>query len=203
MGSLPPQQHKMTTTSSVASISAADVAFYDAAARKRMLGLKLIIRAIDGSLYQAEADEDIQLFIRSETLFDQERTRFQHRHSGVCIPCCYLCNILLCISDPCNNPYPKSRTKEQVIVGMGVSKPYWRASELLHMTALLHDGLQRLQQHGPGQLCAAHAECDAQERMAFKRGPLPMGGPAPSSQAPYGGEPRTSIIYQRTCYPPH
>jgi hypothetical protein len=168
-------------------ISAQDVIFYEAAARKRILGLKLVIRAIDGSLYQAEAGQDIQMFIESETLFDVERTKYQTRHA--CLGgCCFIfCNILFCVVDPCCNPYPRSRTKEQVVLAFGAAKPYWKAPELLQMIAALEAGMEVLPQQGPERLQGAHAECDAQERMAWKRGPLALGMQNHSGLPPQDG----------------
>ena len=156
-------------------ISSQDVVFYEVAARKRILGLKLIIRAIDGSLYQAEAGHDIQIFIESETLFDVERTKYQARNAACCCCFAYFCNFICCTVDPCCNPYPRSRTKEQVVLGMGAAKPYWKVPELLQMIAALEAGLEVLPQQGPERLQGAHAECDAQERMTWKRGPLALG----------------------------
>ena len=43
------------------------------------------------------------------------------------------------------------------------------------MIATLEAGLEALPQQGAERLQAAHAECDAQERMANKRGPLALG----------------------------
>ena len=182
-------------------ISPQDAVFYEAAARKRILGLKLIIRAIDGSLYEAEAGQDIQNFIESETLFDVERTKYQLRHA-----CCggcflYFCNVIFCAMDPCCNPYLQSRTKEQVVLGMGTAKSYWKVPELLQMMAALEAGLEALPQHGPEKLQGAHAECDAQERMTWKRGPLAMGMQNHSGLPPQDGHAPPSAAYNPSMQP--
>jgi hypothetical protein len=182
------------------AISSQDVVFYEAAARKRILGLKLIIRAIDGSLYQAEAGQDIQIFIESETLFDMERTKYQARHAWCCC-ISYFCNFICCDVDPCCNPYPRSRTKEQVVLGMGAAKPYWKVPELLQMIAVLEAGLEVLAQQGPERLQGAHAECDAQERMALKRGPLALGMQDHSGLPPQDGIASPSAAYNHSMQP--
>lgn len=183
------------------AISAQDAAFYEAAARKRILALKLIIRAIDGSLYQAEAGQDIQLFIQSETLFDVERTKYQARHN-CCCPCyAYFCNLICCFVDLCNEPYPRSRTKEQVVLGMGAAKPYWKVPELLEMINALEAALELLPQQGPERLQGAHAQCDAQERMAQKRGPLPMGMQSHCSVQPQDGHATPPAAYNHSMQP--
>ena len=165
-----------------AVMSAADDAFYEVAARKRILAYTLMMRAIDGSLYLPEADADIQLFAECETAWDIERTKMWSRNSACC--CCgYLCNVIFCEVDCCNNPYPRSRPKHLIIAGMGQAKVYWTREDLLQMIEWLKTG----QQQGAERLRAAHIDCDAQELRAQKRGPLPasMQNPAATGQPAY------------------
>jgi len=149
-------------------MSPADVVYWETFARKLIMQYKLLICAIDNTLYQAEADQDILLFAQLEVEYRTELIKFGKRHQSNCDMCVStFCCFLFCgMGYFCNGVKPRS--KDELVVDFGLGKQHWTTAELLPMIKSLQTALDLLPQQGPQRLRAAVKDCEFQVEQKWR-----------------------------------
>jgi hypothetical protein len=155
-------------------MSPADMVYWETYARTLILNYKLLICAIDNTLYQAEADQDILLFAQLEVKYRTELIKFGKRHQSNCDMCVStFCCLLFCgLGCLCNGVKPRS--KDELVVDFGNGKQNWTKAELLQMIESLQTALDLLPQQGPQRLRAACKDCEfqVQQKLRSRRNPV-------------------------------
>ena len=163
-------------------MSPADMVYWETYARTLILNYKLLICAIDNTLYQAEADQDILLFAQLEVKYRTELIKFGKRHQSNCDMCVStFCCLLFCgLGCLCNGVKPRS--KDELVVDFGNGKQNWTKAELLPMIEALQTALDLLPQQGPQRLRAAVNDCEFRVQLKWRSRPVTIAVPA--SQPP-------------------
>jgi hypothetical protein len=165
-------------------LSPEDVIYWETYARKLIMEYKLLIHAIDNTLYQAEADQDILLFAQLEVEHRTEAIKFGRRNSSFCqLVFGTCCTLLFCV---ClwDRPNSTPRSKDAIVADFGRGKQGWTKAELLAMIEALQTALDLLPQQGPQRLRAAINDCEFQVQQKWRASRWPVTIAVPASQPP-------------------